>query len=1329
MGWLFYLYDNEKRLPKDDSKRGQIKLYVGMDVPVYVEELLHGARDSVFRAEMEGNVFKHLKPDENDKKSPWIWWPLVGDFRRRPDYYHQACRSYLDKTTSVDRPNGYVSAADNKFNPLRVFTRKNALKRMRRICGDSIDMSVYQQIPAEITALDMGVAMSTPARPIEAYLIPLDLCIPHKMRGTIRPPAPRKFDRNSEAFRAFAELEENKGRTEKQIRLRFKLYIGNAQDKTAQMDLETYFQTHRALMANLTLAQRKDVVQEAYRQWPKVWNEMMKEGVAYDAMLRYHVQRERQGLHNFCMGFTPVDENVDVAGNIHLQHLRALDDLKDVATAHVIIVLIKLAAFHGASYYPVSNSKNLTAGVFLAGTQSKSKTFAFMVALALCVEGSVLNLAYETDKATMSSGNQRGLARYFDEGAMNLLGVDKACRDTKDVIWFQMNGASGTAATHAELHARRTATSKNYTVDTAFIGEGGKRDVARETIHAYGTTNLSTNACVSEISAPSLSRRFGVTPRENQLVQFDALDRTTGEGSLVASAAKSKNWNALCAWNHRCHYIGTLCHIMMAAKVLPYMDTTLHDRLYNSVTHHLNRQGLPGGREVRPWEKTTQLAVQMTLERIITLVFDMGIGGPDPSRPFRISDLEYFVPFLFIPECVTVLALEVAPVHIDPVMIEIFKAIKSMCEWTSDDRRSPMAPDYYADQTVLARHLGANGNNGKKSADSATADAINALAKELMNYGCPYSVKVIAGTLAVLLRPLVPVEGGKVENGLVIDHETNEIRFHYKLIENFADEHVIWNALCTAAGWAPDRAPLFVRGLTKVDDPSTAYKSRFCDQSKDFKDTEQVKLDKSYEKQMERYKKDVAFPDLKQDIVKARQLRDNNAGNEAVRADYQKTVDRLERDLRLRTALYKQPTKKKASDPRQIRNPNYKKSAETIAAEAEYDWGGLGDTDCREVRRARARDNDKEFISITDDDEVNMVKAYLRETGLVTSDEAFDKHYANPRNLSVLCKAYYRYRRACVNVYDVVRRIHIQEVREALNENRAVDARGARFVHDALETRHDKDMWDAKTDTDEEKEMVVEDRLQSKLERMLRALAQAVCDRWRVYQQHDAIREDLHSKWVYADLMNNYFRKLVLERSWTEAAVKELAEAIYHVWTQQEQEPQAALNESEFHRLAVERVTGVAVAAVPQPMDCDDDDDEEDEKEDEEEDDDDDDDMEIEVAVQNVTNLRQQRDELEQEAVDDAQKRRKPRRAKRMRTVDDFDAIPPESGPISDSSADEKEESEPMVTKKTRFDFVRKPIQQQQRRPSSMNDEEEEEEEVISDNGATRDCIVQPMVH
>jgi hypothetical protein len=124
-------------------------------------------------------------------------------------------------------------------------------------------------------------------------------------------------------------------------------------------------------------------------------------------------------------------------------------------------------------------------------------------------------------------------------------------------------------------------------------------------------------------------------------------------------------------------------------------------------------------------------------------------------------------------------------------------------------------------------------------------------------------------------------------------------------------------------------------------------------------------------------------------------------------------------------------------------------------------------------------------------------------------------------------------------------------------------------------------------------------------------------------------------------------------------------------------------------------------------------------------------DHDLDRVVQRMEVQREKRDRLADRARGKQEARRKPR-AKRMRTVDDFDAIPPESGPISDSSADEKEEDEAepiMQKKKTRFDFVRKPIlqQQQQRRPSSMNDEEEEE--VISDNGATRDCIVQPMVH
>ena len=1320
-GWLFYLYDNAIRNePAPDNPASHGDQSVSVDVPEYLFRVMTEARGrATKREESEGVRFAHLKlpAQDKDNRNPFSGWPKVTEIRLKPVLYQRMCMYYLDLVRMTQWPGHDIHRIGNPFNPVRVFTMENAIERMKRMCRDSIDHEFY-----EVETRSPVPGILTPANPKEAIVVHHIDCLPTNMSCILRPQEPiTDVNTHSNAFKDFRQRPENQRLSLEEVKEKFAYHVGNGMEGAIESTLEAFFQEFRRKMTNVPLANRIHVAREAYRQWPKVWNASMREGQAYAALHDYSVQHQRDGYINFCSSFTPLDEDVDVVGNIFAQHLKAFHILKHIASAHVLIAFIKLTGFHAAAYYPnPASSKNLIAGITMAGEAGVGKTHMFKVAMMLCIIGTVLDIAHQSNLVDVSGGNERGLAKFMDEMKMAYIGVSKVAENLTQLHQFIQGGSHGTATSDADSASRRAATSNQQVAKTVNIGKHGERDVATHILHAHGTLNGTSNIVPYELPKANFQRRFVIAPRVDQLPTFDTLDQVTeAESDLATAAAKSKNWAALQQWNYRTQYIATLCHTLMAARVLPYVNTTLHDRRYNTIAHYLKYLGLPNVRDVRPFEKTTQLAVQLTLERIITIVFDMGIGGPDPSKPWRIEDMELLVPFMFIPECVTALSLEMAPIHVDPVYVEIFRVLGKECGWTrrkNDPKaRCPSEQNYYFDHTILGKYPAL-------TQKSSEAVILEALAKELVDLGVPYQLKVVFGALSTLMRQQIPTlkeDGHTTREPAWKLVNSNELRFHYKLIDNFTDEHIIWKVFCIVAGRTncnKDDAPMFVRGLTRYSRPEKPYKGRFYTDLAEY-NNELKKADAKFEAQEKVYTEAIKFEKERKEIDDIQALILNTPDDDVERlADYQKTYETMVRTLEKKITAIKKPERKKVVNPRQVRNIHYETPHvdgdnnnsvdDTDHNKRDNDWGGLGDMDTREVTDHIDDNKRSELLpEPSNDDEINMVYGFLQSNGLVRNEHEYAMHYANPRNMARLSKAYYRYRKACCDVYDVVRRVHIHKVRQLLASNsNVVDEADAPFITQALRTT-DATMRDAATDTEDEKEMMVEDRLQSKLERTMRALAQAACDRWRLYQEHGALKGgELHTRWVYADLMNNFFRKLVVERSWSDQAVNDLAGAIYQVWTQPIPTI-AALHEPEFHRLATECVSSPpppppSVDAAPMDHDA-----------------------ALDRVVQRMEVQRQKRDRDAERAQKQQEARRRPR-AKRMRTVDDFDAVV-EQGAISDSSADEKEE-EPK--KKTRFDFLekRKPIQHSS---SSIMNDEEEEEEVISDNGVTRDCIVQPMIH
>ena len=946
-------------------------------------------------------------------------------------------------------------------------------------------------------------------------------------------------------------------------------------------------------------------------------------------------------------------------------------------------------------------------------------SFLFLTVFSL---GTIQDLGKATANSMSSDQNNRGFAHFFDEMPLGLIGIEKSRNDLLEIFHHVKSGSAGSAVSELDLAMRRQATSREQTNHTLFIGDRGSRENNVSHSSKNGTISGTMNNSIYESGGPNAQRFLYHEIAKSSKLLSDALDKMTSEDDATLLQGRLKGWAALQEWSKRIHYLATLCHILMTAGVLPFIDSSLSNKRYNATMMHLHHLGYPGGaRDMRPYETTTQLCCQLALERVITLVFDMGIGGPDPSKPFQISDMECMVPLLTVPETVTAIALELSPTLLDPVFVQIFQTLQRVCNWYpgTENARSQTHSEYYCDQTLLNKYKSGNGRGSEGAA------AVH-LTEQLSRRGVMYQNKTVVGALATLMKECIPAYSTdgtyQMLPGIIIEGpgEANQLLVHHKLIDNFSDPDALWKAYCAVAGRVDckeEEAPLFVRGVTLPDDPGVAAVGRFyaADDVVDFKTRERLakrKYDedvKAYEKALENFprekdeikrlttnkvisEKKIARYNRVLDALKIQTqealekqdektyafLQDEQTRNEAECAVEHDKFDNLvitirerEKELDLKRRYIDKPTMAAVHNPRRLKNPNYQppEKAKKVVR------GGLGDMDMREVSNEYIEEDQPEYIVPAPDDEYKAVYRFNKKQGVVKTEAEFKQHYANPGNLPVLVNAYYRFREAACNVYDVLQRIQTHKVRVAYTEGKEIETSHLHFLDRSQRYTEDSNMPDAAGDTDEEKQQ--EDvwvRLKCKLERRFLELTKVYCERWNTYLSYKALKRDsLHSHWVYADLMINWFRLAVNNQSWTTDAVVRLSKVIFQAWQTGD------IQQEELQKLSRECVYGVV------PLDVDDN-------------------KDVPPALEDESKMEEERQRDNErtrmlvEKYTNRYRRKRPRRVEEYSDAEEAQGVSSSNVPVlSDSSADD----EPTPVRR-RFTFLDEP------------------------DSATRDCIAPP---
>lgn len=810
-GWFFFLYDNVvESSTEKEPKKTQIS------VPAYIKAVI---------TQLDMKMFDHLVPGNARQLStvarptPFDFWPAIQDMRVDKALYQRMVMFYLDitgDTMGIESISRMTELATHDLSPSNAFTLENAVRHYNRCYGCAWHNNQTITSTAEFTAKfprHPQTRAPMPSNPAETTLMTPSVLLPQVLAMYMKPEDQYKPDLLTPDYLVYAAQHRYSNRTPEENLARFEAQIGTVLGVPAHVTMADFFASYREkIAATRTVEERQRVARAGYTQWSSVWNPLMAEGSTYAAMVEWGSATLRSSPNrNFCLSMRIADPTVSVIGNVVASLYQSIDVFKGVASAHQMI-LTQILMMHSASYLP-GNSKNLVSSFMKAGPAAASKTFADHVSKALCVPSSALDVAYATDKAGMSADNQRGYIHVIDEINMQQLGADKIHHKFTEFFDSIINPPA-VSMNMTEGLAKNSATNqRERTVLTAIISDSGRRTTTTTVVNTYGVKSANTNAGPYDLAPATASRWLFYMTRNDEGNSFDGLDKMTAAHFSKMDAVCSKNFRSISQWMHRNHYLSTLMHIMTEARILPEPDQSLFCRRYNMLTHYLQRRGMPLAREKRHFEKIWQVTLQLLHWEVITKVFDMGIGGPDPSRPFRESDLELVLPFWSVDDPISVMAMELTPSLNDRVLFSTMQIIREKILLEQNLQAfSTRRVGYYVNSTYF-----------NSLTDQRTCRKCEYLANDVVARGSPYDIRTVFAALAKLTKlqvPMLDARTGRVglEAGWLPD--VAGLCIHRKLIDNLASEDVIFNAFNAVVELGGEPLTV-VRGASVPGDPST----------------------------------------------------------------------------------------------------------------------------------------------------------------------------------------------------------------------------------------------------------------------------------------------------------------------------------------------------------------------------------------------------------------------------------------------------------------------------------------------------------------------------
>jgi hypothetical protein len=593
-------------------------------------------------------------------KEKSFWFKIVVEILGRPVF-------------SSETSDGFADDPYDPMYPSNVFSMQNAVLSKRRLHPDH----VHSKLPVqeEIAKHMYDAYIPCPSIPTNATSLYPYNATDQYLRMHSFPHIAVTIDETSQDYlrrrSVHTELDDAK----------FRIYYetvhagGIVQDRLS--NLENFMDYYSDKMKGCTNRQEVVTVRKmGFDEYERVMCSFVPHGFPYRSLIEYEDRLLAATGGSMCLPnvvITPSSrvQKLDVFGEYMMVNVSVLEVLMDVSATHKQ-VLINLAACMDAARCVKNQPNNLGTIVLQLGPPGAGKTFVHSVVKMLVINAKRVD--HESFSAMYGDEEIRGYIFFQDEMDPAQFGIDISTADMLG-LWKLIKGQRTSANTMKEGRFKSMATSSGTGTLRAFADkDAGRGEVGTNLteVAKYGMRSINGNPNRFEGTKPVVQRSLYLHYPTTSRPDRDAIQAIQ---SALAVPEKHNKFKQYAIYHKRNQLLIMHYFNLEASLLIPSANTDSFSVLFNLFSSRLLDMGFDEPRMIRNFEKLMTFCRISTLQRAIMLVFDMGIGGPDPADKFHPSHLWCLVPHLVIPPAVTLFNLEFLDLYRDPVDVMVAQCL------------------------------------------------------------------------------------------------------------------------------------------------------------------------------------------------------------------------------------------------------------------------------------------------------------------------------------------------------------------------------------------------------------------------------------------------------------------------------------------------------------------------------------------------------------------------------------------------------------------------------------------------------------------------------
>ena len=447
---------------------------------------------------------------------------------------------------------------------------------------------------------------------------------------------------------------------------------------TSDTELSTFIHSCQARLRRFRKAKDWAGLQQArsqiLKQWNLFWNNQNFAEGAFSHIVRFMNDLLDLPTSPF-PSFDYEHTNVDVSGSFLLRNVELITLYKKIGTCQKQIIFHNLLV-HDSTYF----LRDHRLAVMQSGPPGTSKSEALKISSRMCIKGTVVMTQYTSMLAETGQHDVVGLTQFFDEYSVDDLGGNPAAATLEGQIGIALGTISASDTTAAASRRKMSTQTTTKTTRALVYDQGLRRTVQHESMDVQNQSGNMNHPTIG-FSNSILDRyiRFfiavvaGAKNMDKEIASIQRSGRYETE-RIERSQQLDREW-------HIYHGFTSTIHFMCCLGVLAHVQMDLIEHMFEVFRRLLSSNGVPSAGGSRTSMNLKETARTLSVWRAITRTYGMGIGGPDPSRPFRYTDFEYVQEALIGVPCIAYHVMELlSDSLIDPIEIDIVCALRAIIE-------------------------------------------------------------------------------------------------------------------------------------------------------------------------------------------------------------------------------------------------------------------------------------------------------------------------------------------------------------------------------------------------------------------------------------------------------------------------------------------------------------------------------------------------------------------------------------------------------------------------------------------------------------------------